>query len=317
MKGRVLITGGGGYLGSTLSGELLKNGYEVDVVDRLNYGDAGIKFHTGKRGYRFHKLDIADIGEVQRLLGKTDCVVHLAALVGESLCNSRPEETWRVNVEGTQSLVEMAGEEHLPVVFASTCSNYGITDGWATEETSLNPQGLYAKSKIEAERAISQLYFHTILRFATLYGVSPRMRLDLMLNEWTKDVLFNKCVEVYQPTAYRPIVHVRDAARAIRGILDNLQHSQNQMFNVGCNDYNFTKEALAEIIKSEVGGEVKVVQRGDPRSYRVSFDKIRRTFGFHPEVSPWEGVREVKAFLEQSSDSTSFTNARDYVDSSF
>jgi len=310
------VTGGAGYFGSTLVDELLREDYEVDVVDRLNYGDSGVEPYVKNRRYHFHEFDILDVSELKRVLRKADCIVHLAALVGDPLCSKYPEEAWRVNVEGTQGLVELAKDEHLPLILASTCSNYGVTAGWALESTPLNPQGIYAKSKVEAERLVSQLYFHTILRFSTLFGVSPRMRMDLMLNEWTKNLLFDKRVEVYQPNAHRPIIHVRDASRAIKGVLNGLQFAQNQVFNVGCNDYNFTKQKLAELIRDEVSGEIVTVEKGDPRDYLVSFDKIRQVYGFYPRFHPTEGVREVKAFLESYSGAKTFNNVVDYHDSS-
>lgn len=315
--GRVCVTGSGGFLGSTLVGELLRYGYMVDAVDRLNYGAVGVTPYIDNKHYHFHKLDILDITEVGKVLRNADCVIHLAALVSESLCDAYPDEAWRVNVEGTHGLVELARDEHLPLILTSTCSSYGVTDGWATEATALNPKGLYAKTKVEAERLVSQLYFHVILRFATLFGVSPRMRLDLMLNEWTRDMVKKGRIEIYQPSAYRPIVHVRDASRAICAVLSGLHHGMNQVFNVGCNDYNFTKEALANIIRDEVGGEVVTVDKGDPRSYRVSFDKIRHTYGFHPETSPWAGVREVKAFLDEYKGERALSNEGDYVATGF
>lgn len=315
-QGRVCITGGAGYFGSVLVGELLSHDYKVDVIDRLNYGDSGVKPYAHLKNYHFHKLDIQDISEVRQVLRKVDCIVHLAALVGDPLCNKYPEEAWNINVEATHGLVELAEHYYLPMILASTTSNYGVTEGWATEDSPLNPQGLYAKSKVEAERIVSQLYFHIILRFATLYGVSPRMRMDLMLNEWTRDLMHNGKVEVYQPEAHRPILHISDASRAVRSILDGLQHGMNKVFNVGCNDYNFTKRGLAEIIREEVGGEVSIVDKGDPRDYQVSFDRIRQTYGFHPQIHPIEGVKEVKTFLNLHKDYPKYSNIGDYIDTS-
>ena len=311
---RVCITGGGGYLGSVLVGELLKHGYKVDVVDRLNYGDSGVKPYVGVDGYRFYEYDIRDLYHVRKLVSEADYIIHLAALVGEALCDKYPGETWGVNVEGTRGLSEVAEENHTPLILASTCSNYGVTSGLAVERTPVNPQGLYAESKVEAERAVCGLDSSIILRFATLFGVSPRMRLDLMLNEWTTQMLDDGFIKIYQPDAYRPIFNVGDAAKTIRLFLDNFDESLHGIYNVGYNKYNFTKREIALIIQREVGGRIDYVERGDPRSYRVSFDKITEKGFISNPITPRIGVKLVEKFLSTATDTSQCYNMRGYID---
>jgi len=195
---------------------------------------------------------------------------------------------------------------------ASTCSNYGVTSGYADEATLLSPQGLYAETKVEAERAVSEVYFHVILRFATLFGVSPRMRLDLMLNEWTADMLGDGVVEVYQPEAHRPILCVLDAARTITGILKSMQLHQCQTYNVGVDEFNYTKRDIAETIRRELGGKITYVDRGDPRDYEVSFAKLDAVQPILDPVTPRTGVKLVSQYLYEAPDTSRCYNYGGY-----
>jgi len=276
------------------------------VIDRLDYGKSGAEPYTHLKNYHLFQLDIRNTGAVERIISKTDCVVHLAALVGEPLCNRDLEETWSVNFGGTYGIVKLVENHHTPLIFASTCSNYGMLEGWATEKTPLNPKGVYAETKVNAEKIISQVHPHVILRFATLYGVSPRMRMDLMLNEWTASMIHDKRVEVYQPEAYRPIVHVVDAARLVKAIIGGMNVAIDKTYNVG--GYNLTKRQLAVIIQKETHGEIVVVDKGDPRSYRVSFNKIGEQFGFYPRITPTDGVHEVMEYLFLHPDAYNYGN---------
>ena len=309
---KVLITGGAGYLGSILTGELLSHGYEVDVVDRLNYGDSGVRPYKHLRNYRFHRFDVRDQYKLGEVVSQVDVVVHLAALVGESLCQDRKRDATSVNVDGTRIVAEQCKKHGKPLVFASTCSNYGVTEDYADEDSPLNPKGLYAETKVAGEKIVSELDDYMILRFATLFGVSPRMRLDLMLNEWTTQLMDEGFIDIYQPEACRPILNVKDAAKTIWRVIGTLPWQTGVTYNVGVNEFNLTKRELAELIKDEVGGEIVYVERGDPRNYKVNFSKLNEILPIADPITPYVGVNLVKKYLNSAPNTSRCYNREGY-----
>jgi nucleoside-diphosphate-sugar epimerase len=235
--------------------------------------------------------------------------VHLAAIVGDPACARDPELSQAVNVAGTRVIAEEArdaGVRHM--VFASTCSNYGrMTDPTVPidETGELAPVSLYAEQKVEIERflmsgALTPMAA-TCLRFATVYGVAPRMRFDLTVNEFTRDLWADRDLEVFGEQFWRPYVHVRDAAGAIALVLDTgPELTGGEVFNVGHSDENYRKLDLVEIITGELGrGEVRFVKRDeDPRDYKVAFEKVHAALGFEPRMRVVDGVREVVEALD-------------------
>lgn len=291
----ILLTGAG-FLGSRLLDYILPI-HNVTVVDRLDYGSAGIYPHLNHDNICFVDKDICDISNVNDF----DAIIHLAALVGEPLCEKHPDEAKRVNVEGTKHLCDLAEDANVKFIFSSTCSNYGVTEGYANEETPLNPQGLYAETKVEAEKyIISNNHDYTILRFSTLYGCSYRMRLDLMVNQFTYDACVNQMIEVYSPNAYRPNIHVKDACYAILAVLLNPIDTQNKIYNVGGKESNMTKREIANIVTSLFvmpKAEVVEMDRGDKRDYKVDFSKIQSELGYITCFNIGGGVREVRELI--------------------
>ena len=261
------------------------------------------------RGVEVVNGDIRDPEARRRALDGVGEVVHLAAIVGDPACARDPELAHAINVEGTAALVSearAAGAGRL--VFASTCSNYGrLADASLPigEDGALAPVSLYAEQKVAIERALldgapppMQV---TCLRFATLYGAAPRMRFDLTVNEFTRDLWANRSLEVFGELFWRPYVHVRDAARAIRLTLDApAEHVAGEVFNVGRTDENYRKLDIVDIIRGQIDrGTVSFVQRDeDPRDYKVSFDKIARVLGFRPAMTVTKGVAEIVAALD-------------------
>lgn len=311
---KICVTGGAGFLGSRLIGLLLNKGYEVDVIDKLLYGDAGVLPYKNLSNYHLHRIDIRDSYRVGKVLLDADYLIHLAAYVGDPLCERYPRKAWETNVNGTKILAEAAEKHSIPMILASTCSNYGVTDGLATEKTPLNPQGKYAESKVAAEKIVSKHTPHIILRFATLYGMSPRMRLDLMLNEWTMNMLQDGFIEIYQPDAYRPTINVSDAAKTVVRMLETIKEDTRETYNVGFNDYNFTKRELAEIIRGEIDGEITYVEKGDPRNYRVSFNKASPKMKHITRISPRVSVLTVKNFVLSTRDISRCHNEKGFYD---
>jgi nucleoside-diphosphate-sugar epimerase len=306
-KMKILVTGGAGYLGSHLCGELLYRGQAVVVVDSLVHGGNALMAYRTHPDFSFHKADVRDREALRPLFAGADAVVHLAAVVGYPACSQAGEEcSYGVNLEGTKNafeLAEAAGARRF--VFASTYSNYGISpDGRPVNEDSpLSPQSLYAETKIAAERCLldqasSSACPPVVLRFSTVFGPSPRTRFDLIINQFVWQAVTEKKLLVYQKEFNRSFVHVGDIGRAVLAALDAPEDKvRGRIFNVGRNDGNFTKAEIVALIAREVP-ELEVEYRdlsfdGDMRDVRVSFDRIERTLGWKARVSVPEGVREM------------------------
>jgi len=308
--GSVLVTGGAGYLGSALVGELLEAGYRVRALDLLVHGSPNSLLHVwGSRRFDFVRADIRDDEAVRRALEGMTAVVHLAAIVGDPACARDPELAREVNYDATGRLLALAdGANVQKFVFASTCSNYGKADddgkALVTEDWPLKPISIYAETKVEAEKAVLRHardgFCTTCLRFATVYGVSPRMRFDLTVNEFARDVALGRELVVYGEQFWRPYIHVRDAARAVQVALQTVDDELcGEVFNVGSTQENYRKLDLVELLTARFPDAViRFVQRDeDPRDYRVSFEKIRSQLAFRPEASVNDGIDEIVALL--------------------
>jgi nucleoside-diphosphate-sugar epimerase len=308
MSGVTVVTGGAGYIGAPTTEELLASGRRVRVLDVLLHGQEHIAKSLEEKGAEIIRGDIRD-GEARRkALEGADSVVHLAAIVGDPACALDPKVSNEVNVEGSRALMADAkayGVER--VVFASTCSNYGrMADPTVpiTEEGELRPVSLYAEQKVGIEQAMLSGELNgvkpTCLRFATVYGVAPRMRFDLTVNEFTRDLWADKELEVFGEQFWRPYVHVRDAARAVRTALEAPEDKvARQVFNVGRSGENYRKLDIVEVIQSQMDtGKVSYVRRDeDPRDYKVSFDKVREVLGFETLMTVPDGIAEVASAL--------------------
>jgi nucleoside-diphosphate-sugar epimerase len=308
MSDTVLVTGGAGYIGAPLCRELLAAGHRVRVLDRVLHGQNEVVAELESAGVDVRRADIRDEGARRDALARVDAVVHLAAIVGDPACARDPQESHDVNVEGSRKLVEDCRELGVGrLVFASTCSNYGrMADPTVpvTEEGVLAPVSLYAEQKVGIERALlggdhGDLR-STCLRFATVYGVAPRMRFDLTVNEFVRDLWADRHLEVFGEQFWRPYVHVADAGRAVVTVLGApADRVSGQVFNVGRSGENYRKLDLVEEIARQVDtGEVSFVKRDeDPRDYKVSFDKIRAVLGFEALMTVPEGITELVAGL--------------------
>ena len=306
---RVLVTGGAGYVGSMVVPALLEAGHEVRVLDILTWGIQPLLGPWSNPAFSFIRGDVRDPAARAAAVAGMDAVVHLAAIVGDPACALDPERSNDVNVKATQSLLadaRAAGVEKL--VFASTCSNYGRMDDPnvpITEDGVLAPVSLYAEQKVGMEQAILSDEFSelqpTCLRFATVYGAAPRMRFDLTVNEFTRDLWADRDLEVFGEQFWRPYIHVADAGRAVRTVLEApREQTAGEVFNAGRSGENYTKQMLVEEIQGQVGrGNISYVKRDeDPRDYKVSFDKIREVLGFETEQTVPDGIAEIAQALD-------------------
>ncbi|MEJ2866417.1 NAD(P)-dependent oxidoreductase [Actinomycetospora sp. OC33-EN08] len=305
-----LVTGGAGYIGIPLCEELQESGRRVRVLDALLHGQDDLAAALRERGVDVLVGDVRDPEARATALAGVDEVVHLAAIVGDPACAVDPEGSREVNVEGSLALVreaEAAGVRRF--VFASTCSNYGrMADPSVpiTEDGELAPVSRYAEQKVAVEEHLLHADLGslapTCVRFATVYGVAPRMRFDLTVNEFTRDLWSGRRLDVFGEQFWRPYVHVRDAARGVRLVLDQpVETVGGRVFNVGHSDENYRKLDIVEAIRKTVtGGEVEYVSRTeDPRDYKVSFERIHRELGYVTTMTVPDGVTEVVAALDE------------------
>ncbi len=306
----VLITGGAGYIGSLLTSELLRLGYRVTVLDSLLFGGEAIVPFLHHPNFHFVKTDVTEPRAVKEVLKgdwqKPDAVVHLAAIVGFPACQAVGKQVaWKYNVDSTKLTFEQAAELGVErFVFASTYSNYGLSpDGKpVTEESPLNPQSLYAETKIAAEEflrsqkdaACAPLLF----RFATLYGLSPRTRFDLIVNQFVLEAFTKRELIIYQRGYSRSFVHIRDVARGvIMGLEAELSKVRGQIFNLGTDNGNYSKDDIVALVRKWMP-EVEVHYKdltfgGDMRDITVSFARIKKVLGFETTLDVDDGIREL------------------------
>jgi nucleoside-diphosphate-sugar epimerase len=292
---RVLVIGGSGYVGSVLVSRLLQAGAFVTVLDQLVYHN-GFALQHLLDDARVHLIrgDLRDERTIERATAGVDDVVLLASLVGDPICSKYPDLARQVNADGAKRIIDRLDELGVKrLVFTSTCSNYGIHDGAraADEESELNPQSLYARTKIEVEEhllasAATAKSVNTVLRIATAYGMSPRMRFDLTVSQFAWELAANDELLVYDADTWRPYCHTHDISRAIMAVLTAPAASvRGEIFNVGDNSQQFTKRMIVEEVQ-KYRPDVRVEYREgatDPRNYRVSFDKIAERLNFRVE----------------------------------
>lgn len=300
---RIAITGGAGYIGSRVTAYLLAKGWTVTVLDSLVYGAEALLPYKDHPDFRLIVGDVRDPAQVASAFEASDAVLHLAAMVGEEACKIDPQLTWQVNRDAALSAVAIARAAGIRrFIFVSTCSNYGVSDPalLADEDSPLTPLSLYAETKVEVETSLSldsPNSMHTmILRFGTICGVSARMRFDLLVNELARAAVLRRPIELYKPDAWRPFLHVLDAARAVEHVLrtDTLS-TRHRVFNVI--GENCRKRDLAEMVRKHFADATINVTDAAPdnRDYRVSGDRIARELGFRTTLSVEDAFLETAA----------------------
>lgn len=292
---KVLVTGGAGYIGTSLIPGLLERGYDVTVYDSLMYnGDVLIPFFRYSN-FHFIKGDILDKESLADVVQGKDIVIHLAALVGYAACEKNHQLTQMINCDATDILVDLLTPDQL-LLFGSTGSNYGVVkNGVCTEETPLNPTSLYAKTKTYAEQKAMSHSNAIAYRFATAFGSSSRLRLDLLVNELSYLAVEQGYIMVYQPQFMRSFIHIRDLANSFLFAIDNAEKMKGEVYNVGDDSMNYSKRDVCELIKSKTNCVVQYNDFDsdkDHRDYIVSYDKIK-SLGFKTTISLEEGIDEL------------------------
>jgi nucleoside-diphosphate-sugar epimerase len=304
--GTTLVVGGAGYIGSIVCRQLLESGHKVRVLDRLVYGYASLEDVLQHPNFQLIVGDCRNIQTVVRAVKGVSTIIDLAAIVGDPACEEDRQTALETNYAATRMLIEVAkGFRIRRFIFASSCSVYGAADEMATEESPVNPISLYAQTKVDSEQALLQArneFFNpTILRFATVFGFSPRPRFDLVVNLLTAKAHQEGSITIFNGTQWRPFIHVRDVAAACVHVMNApLGLVSGQIFNVGTPDLNYTLSQVADKIRVEFPDTgVEQVENSDKRNYRVSFRKIQSQLNFDCIWSLEEGIKELKRAFEQ------------------
>ena len=294
---KILVTGGAGYIGSVMVPELLNIGHYVTVVDNFMYGQTSLLDCCYRKGFSVINSDVRDESVISKCLKDADIILPLAALVGAPICNKKPLEAKSINFEAVKMIMELRSKNQM-IIFPITNSGYGIgQDGiYCTEETQLNPISLYGKLKVEIEQELLNDENVITLRLATVFGMSPRMRLDLLVNDFVYRAVNEGWIVLFEAHFMRNYIHVRDVARVFIHSLDNFDKMKNQPYNVGLSNANVSKRQLCEEIKKQLPNfqitESEIGEDTDKRNYNVSNAKIEAT-GFETIFSLQDGIAEL------------------------
>ena len=309
MKKNILLIGGAGYIGTVITKDFLAKNYKITCFDSLIYSqNFCVKNFKKNKNYKFILGDIRNLSNIKNLFKNITDVVILAGLVGDPITKKYPKESRQINYSGVKNIIkECHGQKLNKVIFVSTCSNYGLIKNniKAKETFKLKPLSNYAKEKVKIESHIMSLkgkvdYSATILRFSTAFGLSPRMRFDLTVNEFVRDICKNTKLIVYDADTWRPYCHVKDFSRLIDIIIKNpKKKTAFQIFNAGDDKNNLTKRMLVKKISKYVKNrKVTFLDHGvDPRNYKVNFSKVEKKLGFKAKFSVNFGIYEIAKFV--------------------
>ncbi len=296
----ILVTGGGGYIGSILVRLLLEKGYNVKCLDRFFFGIETVSELLNNNNFQVIRDDIRWFNP--KILKDVDCVMDLASLSNDPSSELDPSKTYDINFLGRVRVANLSKEYSVKkYILASSCSIYGAQTETANENSIPNPLTVYAKSNLLAEKEILPLadenFCVTVLRQATVYGLSSRMRFDLAINAMVLNVFKSKKLKLMRDgTQWRPFVHIKDTSNAFIEVVETVDEKVNgQVFNVGSNEQNIQIKELPDIIRNIISTDFEIEWYGDPdmRSYRVDFSKIANIIGFKPEFTPKDGVKEI------------------------
>lgn len=294
---RILVTGGAGYVGSIVVPALLKEGHKVTILDNFMYNQSSLLDCCNNNGLEVICGDARNKDIVRRCLKDVDAILPLACLTGAPLCSKDPVSAEAVNLGAVKILVKLRSKDQI-IIFPTTNSGYGIGQKgvFCTEKTPLRPITLYGKLKVEAEKILLDDGNAITLRLATAFGISPRMRLDLLVNDFTYRAVKDRYLVIFEGHFKRNYIHVRDVAKAFTHCLKNFKKMKDEPYNVGLSDANLSKLELCAEIKKQVPDfyfvEAKIGEDPDKRDYIVSNKRIEST-GFKPDISIQNGIKEL------------------------
>ena len=299
----VVITGAAGYLGSVVVDHLLRNGFRIRAVDNFMYHQTSLLPHFINPEFECLTGDVRDEDVMKRALEGADGVVHLAALVGAPLCEKREKEAWEINYEAALKINELRDPARQWYIFPNTTSGYGTRspiEGLCTEDTPQEPISVYGRTKVEAEKELLKSDNVVTLRFTTVFGLSPRMRLDLMPNDFMWRALRQKSLIIFEGSFRRSFIYITDIARCVEHVIRNFQRMKNRAYNVGDESMNRTKSELAQMVARLTGCYVHETElRKDPdrRNYFISFERIKAT-GFRTTITLEQGLQALHRGLQ-------------------
>ena len=295
MKTKVLITGGAGYLGSTLSELLLDNGYNVTVFDNLLYNQLSVLHLFKRENFKFIYGDVRNVDQLKKLVPNFDVIIPLAAIVGMPACKLNPDLTIDVNFNQIQNIIKLLSKDQ-KIILPNTNSQYGSSDNVITEESPFNPLSLYAKTKCDAENAVLASGNGISLRLATVFGVSPRMRVDLLVNDFVYKSVTDGYLVLFESHFKRNYIHVQDIAYTFEFMIQNYDRCNGQAYNVGLSSANLSKLELANKIKDKI--PTLVIKQDDfkedfdKRNYIVSNEKLESK-GWMPKYDLNYGIEQL------------------------
>jgi len=294
---KLLVTGGAGYIGTTLAPMLLEKGYDVTVFDNLMYQGGGILPLFSNKNFHFVKGDVRDKKAMKKVLAKADAILHLAAIVGYPACKKDPILAKQVNQDASIFIANNLRSDQL-LIYPSTGSNYGaVKDGICVEDRPLNPLSVYGKTKAAAETYFLKKDSCNVIvyRYATAFGISPRLRLDLLINDFVYQVMKNNYLLIYEKDFKRTFIHVKDIALSMIFALENKDKMLNEVYNAGDDSMNYSKEEIANILKKYKDYYLHFAETGkdeDQRDYEVSYKKLNK-LGFRTTVDINQGIQEL------------------------
>lgn len=320
----VLLIGGAGYVGTIMSSHLLKHDYNVTVLDNFIYHNQhAVQPYIGDPNYNFYYGELSDYKMLDKVSKDINHVIILGGLVGDPITKKYPNISGQINDVGVKKCIDFFDNKNIDkLIFISTCSNYGLIgeNELADENFDLKPLSLYAEAKVSAEKHLLNKkgkvsYSGTILRFATAFGLSPRMRFDLSISEFVRDIYFGKELVVFDEHTWRPYCHVRDFARLAETVMTSSKDKIDfEVFNAGGDENNYTKKMIVdEILNNIPNGKVSYTEKGsDPRNYKVSFSKVKNELGFTPKFTVKNGIQELIHALDSNIYSDSLGNKEQY-----
>jgi nucleoside-diphosphate-sugar epimerase len=308
---KILITGGAGYVGSKTTSELLKKKFNVTIVDNLTFGGDHLLHFTGNKNFHFINCDIRNLNQLKKIdFKKFDFIIHLASIVGYPACRHNPELAKSTNIDGTKNILKLLGKDQ-KIIFASTGSNYGKKTEIVDEKSSLKPLSLYAETKVLNEKYVSNHSNFIIYRFATAFGSSPRMRLDLLINDFAFKAVSERYLVVYEKKHQRSFIHVDDMAQSFLFAIINYKKMKNDIYNVGDDKMNFSKEEICKLLQKKIDKlyihYAEFDKDVDQRNYIVSYKKLNKK-GFTTKINISNGIDELIESFKLLNKNKNYTN---------